>query len=67
MLFKRGVLKNFAILEPFFNKVAGLLKEHLGWLLLDFHGSKYLFQLNLVFTGDKFSLVFVPDSFEYTS
>ena len=27
-------------------------KEHLRWLLLDFRGSKYFFQLNLVFIAD---------------
>ena len=26
--------------------------EHLRWLLLNFHGSKYFFQLNLVFIVD---------------
>ena len=86
MFFKIGVLKNFAILEPFFNKVADLLlkntyggcfwifvaantffswscrpsfAEQLWWLLPDFRGSKYIFQLSLVCIGDS-SIGFCP-------
>ena len=45
MFFLRGVLKNFAILEPLFNKLSCRLSfaEHLRWLLLDFHDSKHFF------------------------
>ena len=39
-----GVLTNFAILEPFSKKVAGLfLTGYLWWLLLTFRCSKYFF------------------------
>ena len=52
MFFKIGVLKNFAVLEPFSqSSCRPTFTEHVRWLLLDFHGSKFFFQLNLVFTG----------------
>ena len=38
-----GVLINWAILEPFSNKVAVFLTEYLWWLLLPFCCSKYFF------------------------
>ena len=44
MLFKRGILKNFAILEPLFHKLnyRRSFAEHLRCLLLDFRDSKQL-------------------------
>ena len=54
MFFKIGVLKNFAIFTGKHN--AGRCRppfaEHLQWLLLNFGGSKYFFQQNLVFIAD---------------
>ena len=61
MFFKIGVLKNLAIftgkrlcwpLQAFF------YREHLRWLLLDFRGSKYFFELNLVFIADSHTGVY---------
>ena len=44
LLAASGVLINFAQMEPFSNKVAGLfLTEYLLWLLLTFRCSKYFF------------------------
>ena len=54
MFFKIGLLKNFAIFTGKHN--AGRRRppfaEHLRWLLLNFCGSKYFFQQNVVFIAD---------------
>ena len=54
MFFKIGVLKSFAIFTK--NTCAGSCRpsftEHLRWLVLDFRGSKDIFQLNLVYIAD---------------
>ena len=49
MFFKRGILKNFAVLEPLFNKLScrPSFTEHLRWLLLDFRDSKHFFPAEL--------------------
>ena len=53
MVFKIDILKSFAILEPLFNKVAGLLLQNTYdgcfWI---FAAANTFFQLNLVFTAD---------------
>ena len=53
MFFKIGALKNFALLEPLFNKDAGLLLQntHCGWFWI-FASANTFFQLNLVFIAD---------------
>ena len=53
IFFKIGVLKNFAIFTgKHWSPWSPSFTEHLRWLLLDFRGSKYFFQLNLVFIAD---------------
>ena len=49
MFFKRGILQNFAKLEPLFNKLScsPSFTEHLRWLLLDFRDSKHFFSAEL--------------------
>ena len=53
MFFKISVLKNFAKLEPLFNKVAGLLSQSTyGGCFWNFAVENVFFQLNLVFIAD---------------
>ena len=49
MFSKRGILKNFSILEPLFDKLScrPSFTEHLRWLLLDFRDSKHFFSAEL--------------------
>ena len=52
-IFKIGVLKNLGILEPLFNKVAGLLLQNTyGGCFWIFATANTFFQLNLVFIID---------------
>ena len=54
MFFKIGALENFAIFtrKTCADRYSPSFTKHLRWLLLNFHGSKYFFQLNLVFIVD---------------
>ena len=53
MFFKIGVLKNFAVLEPLSNKVAGLLlRNTCGGCFWLFAASNTFLGLNMVFTAD---------------
>ena len=53
MFFKIGVLKNFAILEPLFNKAAGLLLQNTyGGCFQIFAATNPFFQQNIVFIAD---------------